>query len=203
MIPIKLLKIIGSSVSQFLALLVNQSFQSGIFPDKLKLAKVISLFKKGNPEIPSNYRPISLVPIFSKIFEKLMYRRLYRFLEIHEVLYSLQFGFQENHSIDHALVCLTEAVRNTLDNKRLGCGIFIDLQKAFDTVNHRLLLSELFVDTPLNGLDHIYLIESNMFLLMEVILTYFQLLVVCHKALYWAHYFSLSISMIYEMLLRS
>ena len=141
-IPIKLLKIIGSSVSQFLALLVNQSFQSGIFPDKLKIAKV-SLSKKGNPETPSNYRPISLLPIFSKIFEKLMYRRLYRFLEIHKVLYSLKFGFQENHSIDHALVSLTEAVRNTLDNKRLGCGIFIDLQKAFDTVNHRILLSKL------------------------------------------------------------
>ena len=88
-IPIKLLKIIGSSVSQFLALLVNQSFQSGIFPDKLKIAKVISLFKKGNPETPSNYRLISLLPIFSKIFEKPTYRRLYRFLGIHKVLYSL------------------------------------------------------------------------------------------------------------------
>ena len=142
-IPIKLLKVIGSSISPLLALLVNQSFQSGTFPDKLKIARVISLFKKGNPELPSNYRPISLLPILSKIFEKLMYRRLYRFLEIHKVLYSLQFGFQENHSIDYALVSLTEAVRNTLDNKRFGCGIFIDLQKAFDTVNHAILLSKL------------------------------------------------------------
>ena len=72
-----------------------------------------------------------------------MYRQLYKFLEVHNVLYSLQFGFQENHSIDHALVSLTEAVRNTLDNKKLGCGIFIDLQKAFDAVNHRILLSKL------------------------------------------------------------
>ena len=142
-IPIKLLRIIGHSISPLLALLVNQSFQSGIFPDKLKIAKVISLFKKGNLELPSNYRPISLLPVFSKIFEKLMYRRLYKFLEIHKVLYSLQFGFQENHSIDHALVSLTEAIRNTLDYKRLGCGIFIDLQKAFDTVNHRILLSNM------------------------------------------------------------
>ena len=142
-IPIKLLKILGSLVSPLVALLVNQSFQSGVFPDKLKIAKVITLFKKGNPEPPSNYRPISLLPIFSKIFEKLMYRRLFRFLEVHSVLYSLQFGFQENHSIDHALVSLTEAIRNTLDNKRFGCGIFIYLQKAFDTVNHEILLSKL------------------------------------------------------------
>ena len=142
-IPIKLLKILGSSIAPLLAVLVNQSFLSGIFPDKLKIAKVITLFKKGNPELPSNYRPISLLPIFSKVFEKLMYRRLYKFLELNNILYSLQFGFQENHSIDHALVSLTEAVRNTLDNKRFGCGIFIDLQKAFDTVNHKILLSKL------------------------------------------------------------
>ena len=95
---------------------MNQSFQSGTFPNKLKIATVISLFKKGNRELPSNHRPISLLPIFRKIFEKLMYRLLYRFLEIHKVLYSLHFGFQENHSIDHALVSLTEAVRNTLNN---------------------------------------------------------------------------------------
>ena len=139
-IPIKLLKIVGCSISPLLALLMNHSFQSGIYPDTFKIAKVISLFKKGNPELPSNYRPISLLSIFSKIFEKLMYKRLYSFLEVHNILYSLQFGFQENHSIDHALVSLTESVKNTLDNKRLGCGIFIDLQRAFDTVNHKILL---------------------------------------------------------------
>ena len=72
-----------------------------------------------------------------------MYKRLYSFLEVHNILYSLQFGFQENHSIGHALVSLTESVKNTLDNKRLGCGIFIDLQRAFDTVNHKILLSKL------------------------------------------------------------
>ena len=93
--PIKLLKIVGCSISPLLALLINQSFQSGIYPDKFKIAKVISLFKKGNPELPSNYRPISLLSIFSKIFEKLVYKRIYSFLEVHNILYSLQFGFQK------------------------------------------------------------------------------------------------------------
>ena len=72
-----------------------------------------------------------------------MYKRIYSFLEVHNILYSLQFGFHKNHSIDNALVSLTESVKNTLDNKRLGCGIFIDLQRAFDTVNHKTLLSKL------------------------------------------------------------
>ena len=156
-IPIKLLRIIGLSISPLLVLLVNQSFQSGIFPDKLKIAKVISLFKKGNPELPSNYRPISLLPVFSKIFEKLMYRRLYKFLEIHKVLYSLQFGFQENHSIDHALVSLTEAIRKHWITK--------DLVVVFSLIYKRLLIQLIiefccqkwnimvFGDVPLSGLN--------------------------------------------------
>ena len=86
----------------------------------------------GVTEVPSNYRPISLLPIFSKIFEKLMYRRLFRFLEVHNLLYSLQFGFQENHSIDHALVSLTEAIRILL--------IIKDLVVVFLLIYKRLLI---------------------------------------------------------------
>ena len=142
-IPMKLLKILSPYVSSPISLIINESFQTGVFPTKMKQAKVIPVFKKGCSVTSSNYRPISLLSVFSKITEKLMYKRLYNFLELHEVLYKLQFGFRASHSIDHALISLTESIKNTLDNKKYGCGIFIDLQKAFDTVNHQILLSKL------------------------------------------------------------
>ena len=72
-----------------------------------------------------------------------MYQRLYNFLTKYEILYNLQFGFRASHSINHALVSLTEAIKNSLDNRKFGCGIFLDLQKAFDTVSHAILLLKL------------------------------------------------------------
>ena len=142
-IPMKILKCLSPLISSPLSQIINESFQGGIFPGKMKLAKVIPLFKKGCPLTASNYRPISLLSVFSKITEKVMYERLYKFLEKHEILYTLQFGFRASHSINHALVSLTEAIKNSLDNRKFGCGIFIDLQKAFDTVNHNILLMKL------------------------------------------------------------
>ncbi len=75
----------------------------------------------------SNYRPISLLSVFSKISEKLMYKRLYNFLEVHKILYNLQFGFRASHSINHALISFTESIKDTLDNKKFGFDIFLDL----------------------------------------------------------------------------
>ena len=72
-----------------------------------------------------------------------MYKRLYSFVTCNKIIYPLQFGFQENPSIDHALISMTETIRRSLDNKKYGCGVFIDLQKAFDTVSHTVLLSKL------------------------------------------------------------
>ena len=142
-IPMKILKILSPLISPLLSQIINESFQTGIFPDKMKLAKVIPLFKKGYVLTASTYRPISLLPIFSKIIEKVMYERLYKFLEKYKILYSSQFGFRANYSINDALVSLTEAIKNSLDNRKFGCGSFLDFQKAFDSVNHEILLTKL------------------------------------------------------------
>ena len=118
-------------VSPILATLINESFSGGIFPDKLKIAKVITLHKKGSTENPSNYRLISLLSIFSKIFEKVMHKRLYEFLEKNNLLYSLQFGFRSTckHSTSHTSISMTEKIRNTIDNGNYGCGILSILKK--------------------------------------------------------------------------
>ena len=77
------------------------------------------------------------------MFERIMYNRIYTFLTKHNIIYPLEFGFQINHSIDHALISMTEMIRLNLDKKRSGCGVIIDIQKAFDTVNHNILPSKL------------------------------------------------------------
>ena len=127
-------------ISPLLATLINESFSTGVFPDKLKIAKVIALHKKGTTVDMSNYRPISLLSVFSKIFEKIMHKRLYSFLEVNGILHPLQFGFRTKHSTQHTLISMTENIKKTIDNGNFGCGIFIDLKKAFDTVNHSVWL---------------------------------------------------------------
>ena len=84
-----------------------------------------------------------MLSVFSKIYEKAMYKHLYSYLECHNVLYSLQFGFRQKCSTNHALISITESIRYSIDNNEFGCGIFIDLKKAFDTVNHSIFLLKL------------------------------------------------------------
>ena len=142
-IPINLLKTLKSLLSKPLAHLFNCSFLSGVVPDKLKVARVIPVFKKGPRTLMTNYRPISLLSIFNKLLEKLMYNRLMDFLDKNEVLYNGQFGFRTKHSTSHAILLITDKIQKAIENKLFSCGIFLDLSKAFDTVNHHILLRKL------------------------------------------------------------
>ena len=143
-IPTDILKLLAPILCHPLKEIINISFATGIYPDKLKLAEIIAVFKnKGDPRLFLNYRPISLLSNINKIFEKLVHARLYSFLELHDCIYELQFGFRTKHSTNHALMSLTETIRVALDNSNFACGIFVDFQKAFDTVDHNILLQKL------------------------------------------------------------
>ena len=103
------------------------SFLAGQFPSILRIIKVIPTHKKQSKVDYANYRPMSLLSNIEKIIEKLMYKRLSNFLDINNLIYSLQFGFQQKYSTTHALINLTEIIRQTLDEGSFGCGIFVDL----------------------------------------------------------------------------
>ena len=109
----------------------------------LKLAKVIPLHKKESVLNYLNYRPISLLSVFSKIYEKTIYVRIYSYLVKYNMIYSKQFGFRGNHSVNHAIISFTEHIRSLLDKGEYVCGIFVDLEKAFDTVHHDILCEKL------------------------------------------------------------
>ena len=126
-----------------LTYIFNRSLITGIFPNDMKTAKVIPVFKSGDRLQFSNYRPISLLPQFSKILEKIFNKRLMSFIENHHVLTDGQYGFRSNHSTSLALTEFVEKVTSAIDKQENTIGVFIDLMKAFDTVDHKILLSKL------------------------------------------------------------
>ena len=142
-IPVFLLKKFKTFFSLWLSELVNLSFEIGVFPDILKVAKVNPLHKKESKIDHRNYRPISLLSVVSKIFEKLIYKRIYFYLDQKKLLYSKQFGFRGNYSTNHAIISLTEHIRTLLDKGEYVCGVFVDLEKAFDTVHHEILCEKI------------------------------------------------------------
>ena len=114
--------------------LINLSFETRIFPDALKLARIIPIFKKGDLLQCNNYRSISLRSNISKVMEKFAHQCLYISLENNNVLYDKQLSFRNKPSTMYALIKITEKIREVLNKKNFACGIFIDLQKAFDTI---------------------------------------------------------------------
>ena len=127
-IPKQIINAVTETLADIIKELVNLTFETGIFPNSLKLVKVIPIFKnKVSDQDVNNYRPISILSNIDKIFEKLVASRLNLFLEKFNVLSNRQFGFRKNHSTELALIALTEDIRRSLDSGNFSCGIFIDL----------------------------------------------------------------------------
>jgi len=139
----RIIKLSSPYIISPLTYICNAALGSGVFPDRLKYAIVKPIYKKGSKQDISNYRPISSLTSFSKVFEKIIYNRLYTHLEINNILVQEQFGFRMKHSTEQAAFSLINCILTAMNNKQVVGGIFCDLHKAFDCVQHKILLDKL------------------------------------------------------------
>ena len=142
-IPMSILKSTPDNILFAGNYIFNLSLTQGKYINHFKNAKIIPVHKKGSKYDVNNYRPISLLPAMSKILEKIMYKRLYSFLSRSNFFHSQQFGFRNNHSTNHALLSMISDITKAFEERKYTVGVFLDLTKAFDTINHRVLLHKL------------------------------------------------------------
>ena len=142
-LSMNMIKMVKESIVNPLNIICNLSFSTGVFPNKMKIAKVLPLYKANNEHEVSNYRPVSILTQFSKILEKLFEKRLREFIDRNHLLFEGQYGFRLNRSTGLALTELVDTIMYALDNSKYCVGVFIDLKKAFDTVDHTLLIEKI------------------------------------------------------------
>ena len=165
-IRVSLLKYVKQEIASGLVIIFNKSFEEGQFPELLKIAKVIPIFKSEERTDPSNYRPISLLSVFDKLLEKLMYNRLNPFFQKHNIFYKYQFGFRKNHATANALTEVIDYIYKSLDEGNYVFGIYIDLKRLLILCNTKYSCTNSnimeYADSHFIGLKHTYPKENNL-----------------------------------------
>ena len=139
----ELLKLISNDIADSITLIINQSLKSGIFPNQLKIAKVTPIYKKDDKKIITNYRPISVLPVVSKVFETVIHEQLSDYFLSNNLFSAQQYGFRKNSSAELAALELIDRLLAQLKNHKIPINFYIDLTKAFDSLNHDILLDKL------------------------------------------------------------
>ena len=142
-ISLKLIKYLNTLITPPITTIINQMINTGIFPDSLKIAKVKPIFKKNDTHTINNYRPISLLPSVSKIFEKIIYHQTYSYFQSNNLFFTSQYGFRAGHSTEHAAIEIVDKIIKNLDMNELPINIYLDLSKAFNTLDHSILIQKL------------------------------------------------------------